>query len=1327
MGINVATLAAAKAYTNKLADGLGAVKGAPCQIKSITEVDNGHEVTFSWIGTSGAEETSSFTIENGVAGAKGDKGDPFKYNDFTQDQLNALKGADGISPTIVIDEVTDGHSITITDASGTPQTFIVKDGVGENNVIESIKLNGTELPIDENKSVDIAGVASSDALQDVVAAVGDIATIEIESVTDLVTAINLLYNSSLDSITYSNKELTIKYKNKKQYVLDITPIITDINIGELKNINDTDIADKQVLAYDIATQKYIPLTIDLAKVLQDSKDYTDKQLSSFNSMDAIVVDAKPTIQDGIITYIKDSKIQTTENSDIWFYYTVDGRNYQTLFVDGVEFTVSVDGDINFKDYVTKSSDLTDEYTGTDIDKTKVPTIAALDALYTLLTTAIGDKVDKVEGKDLSTNDYTDDDKAKLDGIEVEANKTTVDAELLDTSENPVQNKVVKARADNLEKKISNAVYDYSALLGYDIYNLVDLKDATYPANKAWLSKDFIAPFDGFVFFMVQTDGTSGEFSQVFKEDDVLVSDNQRSIADFNTWGEAYHYKIYKGKTYHFGSYTNTATAFNKVMLCIRKKLETPTEYVPYAPSNVALVEKATNLDNRISDNGYGEVVGGKNLLNTKEFIKWVNQYTNGRYSNDEITISPVNAYLYNNFFKFSDTDIDVTLSIKSLTFENGSNPRVCLVNSAGTIIGTVTTDTPSASGLGCGIKIDFTTLPTSITIKELMIEEGSVATEYEPYFPSNKMLAEEKADKSETTVNRLNPKLQTTTKDGVTCTNNGDGTYTLNGTAVSTTYFSVQGITYLAKKTTNKDYKLVGCPTGGINKYDLRYEINGSTANGGGKDFGDGVIIKNDKINSTDITSAEIIIAVLKGVTVNNLVFKPMLTTNLNATYDNFVPYTGDTGKLNSDVAEVRKDVANVKNDLNSYALKSLYGDTTINVGRLAGSAVGNYSTAEGSSTTASGDSSHAEGYQTTASGENSHAEGNSTIASKYYSHAEGDNTTASGMTSHAEGDYTTASGDFSHAEGSSTTASGVFSHAEGSITTASEMASHAEGSETTASGSSSHAEGDGTTASGSSSHAEGRSTTASNYASHASGKYNAAMTTGGSFTNTTGTAFVIGNGTGISALSNAFSVQYSGIVKAKSTITASTTADYAEFFEWLDKNPNEEDRVGHFVTLDGDKIKIATSEDDYILGIVSGEPFVLGNGDCDTWNGMYLHDEFRRTMYEPAPKIIEILDNEGNPTGEYEEVEGEFEGTRPILNPNYDQTKQYISRFDRAEWSPIGMLGVLAVLHDGTAEVNGYITVNNEGIATKCTRDTRNSYRVIKKVSDKVVEVIFR
>ena len=442
-------------------------------------------------------------------------------------------------------------------------------------------------------------------------------------------------------------------------------------------------------------------------------------------------------------------------------------------------------------------------------------------------------------------------------------------------------------------------------------------------------------------------------------------------------------------------------------------------------------------------------------------------------------------------------------------------------------------------------------------------------------------------------------------------------------------------------------------------------------------------------------------------------------------------------------------------------------GTGSFSLNRKANTAIGNYSFAEGNDATASGDYSHAEGNSTTASGNTSHAEGGSTdIASNYvtgasttteiitawnsnkfslskgdYSHTEGLNCLALGNKSHAEGGYTKASGHYSHAEGAYSQSSGNISHAEGEKTKAignhshaegissqsSGDYSHAEGNSTTASGITSHAEGYKTTASGITSHAEGFETTANNYASHTCGHYNAAMTDGGSSNNTTGTAFVIGNGTKSTALSNAFSVQFDGTVKAKSTITASTTADYAEFFEWFDKNPNEEDRVGHFVTLDGDKIKIATSEDDYILGIVSGEPFVLGNGDCDTWNGMYLHDEFRRTMYEPAPKMIEILDNEGNPTGEYKEVEGEYEGTRPILNPDYDPTQEYISRFDRVEWSPIGMLGVLAVLHDGTAEVNGYVTVNNEGIATKCTRDTRNSYRVIKKVSDKVVEVIFR
>ena len=109
--------------------------------------------------------------------------------------------------------------------------------------------------------------------------------------------------------------------------------------------------------------------------------------------------------------------------------------------------------------------------------------------------------------------------------------------------------------------------------------------------------------------------------------------------------------------------------------------------------------------------------------------------------------------------------------------------------------------------------------------------------------------------------------------------------------------------------------------------------------------------------------------------------------------------------------------------DLTQYALKSKYGDTTINVGRKAGTDVGARSTAEGYGNTANGNYSHAEGEFTTASGGYSHAEGIHTTASGEMSHAEGNETTASGANSHAEGYSTTASGNSSHTGGTGTKA----------------------------------------------------------------------------------------------------------------------------------------------------------------------------------------------------------------------------------------------------------------------------------------------------------------
>lgn len=455
-----------------------------------------------------------------------------------------------------------------------------------------------------------------------------------------------------------------------------------------------------------------------------------------------------------------------------------------------------------------------------------------------------------------------------------------------------------------------------------------------------------------------------------------------------------------------------------------------------------------------------------------------------------------------------------------------------------------------------------------------------------------------------------------------------------------------------------------------------------------------------------------------------------------------------DIEKINENFEKLDSEVSEIGNKMDK---NNPTGTGSFSMNRKDGTDVGEYSHAEGYRATASGENSHAEGYYAEAIGAESHAEGFSTQASGEASHAEGFSTKATGIKSHAEGISTKAVGEASHAEGGYTESSGNRAHAEGSYATASNDSSHAEGSSTTASGVCSHAEGANTTADGDFSHVEGYYSTASEMYSHAGGigsvasaSYsfahgsNAKADVAGSVAFGTAnkmqanTLFALGNGSDNSTRSNAMSVTLGGSVKSASTITASTTADYAEFFEWLDGNVDIEDRVGHFVTLDGNKIRIATDKDDYILGVISGEPFVLGNGDCDVWNGMYLRDKFRRRLLEPAPKTEFVLDEDGKPTGEMKEVLDEngnvvYEGERLVLNPEYDNTKQYINRADRPEWDAVGMLGVLPVIHDGTAKVNGYVTVNKDGIATACDKTHENAYRVIHVNADDVVEIIFR
>ena len=115
---------------------------------------------------------------------------------------------------------------------------------------------------------------------------------------------------------------------------------------------------------------------------------------------------------------------------------------------------------------------------------------------------------------------------------------------------------------------------------------------------------------------------------------------------------------------------------------------------------------------------------------------------------------------------------------------------------------------------------------------------------------------------------------------------------------------------------------------------------------------------------------------------------------------------TPTTATKDTDGLMSAEDKSKLDNADDTYALKSKYGDTTINVGRKLNTTVGAYSTAEGYQSTASGSGSYAGGYQSTASGICSHAEGYKTTASGDYSHTCGLTTKALHSNEVAYGKY---------------------------------------------------------------------------------------------------------------------------------------------------------------------------------------------------------------------------------------------------------------------------------------------------------------------------------
>jgi hypothetical protein len=187
-----------------------------------------------------------------------------------------------------------------------------------------------------------------------------------------------------------------------------------------------------------------------------------------------------------------------------------------------------------------------------------------------------------------------------------------------------------------------------------------------------------------------------------------------------------------------------------------------------------------------------------------------------------------------------------------------------------------------------------------------------------------------------------------------------------------------------------------------------------------------------------------------------------------------------------------------------------------------------------------------------------------------------------------------------------------------------------------------------------------------------------------------------------------AFSMRNDGNAYADGTWN-NNGADYAEFFESLTGQPID---VGATVVLENNKVREATHQDpaSAIIGVVrpkepSKASMVVGNTAWNKWTDAYLTDDFGRYIleYHDVIEWDEVVEGENGSTQtvshSYEShaiPDGIIVPSDAIVktlnqkgqrfyhykkNPDYDPSREYISREERPEWLIVGLIGQVPVL----------------------------------------------
>lgn len=298
---------------------------------------------------------------------------------------------------------------------------------------------------------------------------------------------------------------------------------------------------------------------------------------------------------------------------------------------------------------------------------------------------------------------------------------------------------------------------------------------------------------------------------------------------------------------------------------------------------------AALLEAKIIQNGCGDAAGGKNLFNVTDLEQYMNLsadsgeyvavtdayiYGNKRYI--PYDISCINFLCKNDYLQYTQRFYRVACYDKNKQF-------ISRVSGIPEAVKTKITLPGGTKYIRIGVNIDSYDQTESMAFTD--------SESFEPYFESNKMLAAEKADRSEITTNSLDCTMQYAEGCGLTVTRLNDGTYNIVGTATDNVVIPLTAQSDVLEVL--EDSILLGCEGGSTVTYGL----------GVLKDSTYSEVFDGEARRLLAGTYDYAYIFVRNGVTINT-VMKPMITTNIRAT--NYVPYTGDTGNIAKDVSHIR-------------------------------------------------------------------------------------------------------------------------------------------------------------------------------------------------------------------------------------------------------------------------------------------------------------------------------------------------------------------------------------------------------------------------------------